>query len=530
MSDDAPLPPWWLRLGALLAGPLLALWIAVALPAMGTDPAADAIAAPSAAPALEFQLELELPPDSTAAAPPDEAALLPPAPSAASPLSRNGGIVLGLMAWMATWWLFQAVPIPVTALLPVAILPLLGVDRFGAAASPYASDIIFLFAGGCLLATAIDRHGLGQRFAAAILSVAGRRPVAIVGAFIVVSALLSAVVSNTATVAIVLPLAIGAISFVDRHAADGADRDRLVRRFSMALLLGVAYGANIGGCLTIVGSPPNAIGAKLLAEATGEPVSFVGWMAFGGPVVLVMLPLMWALLTMVLLPLQRLELSADAGPSFEPGAAIAREGWFTLAVFLLTVLAWTTRPLWPAPLGAIGDWGIATISALLLLVVPLRRSGSPAALRPQDLERLPWGVFILFGGGLSLAASMQAHGVDTYLGSLFTDLAGLPPWLVILVVVAAVIFLTEVTSNTAVASASIPVLIAIAPVLGIPTAELALTVAVAASLAFMLPVGTPPNALVYSTGRVPVGTMIRAGVLLNLLSIVVLTILSRWLL
>jgi sodium-dependent dicarboxylate transporter 2/3/5 len=481
MHEDASLPPWWIRVPALVAGPLAAAAIAASLGGDGE-------------------------------------------------LSREGAIVLGLMAWMATWWLFQAVPIAVTALLPAGVLPIAGVQSFAASAAPFASDIIFLFAGGCLLAAAIDRHGLGRRFAAAILAVAGRGPSSILAAFMLVSALLSAVVSNTATVAIVLPLALGAIAFVDRAAVPGPERDRLVRRFAIALLLGVAYGANIGGCLTIVGSPPNAIGAKLLAEATGEPASFLGWMAFGGPVVLVLLPAAWFLLGRVLLPLQGLELQGDAGAAFGDPTPLEREGWFTLLVFVATVLAWVTRPLWPATPAAIGDWGIATIAALLLLAVPLRRREPGTALGGGDLRHLPWGVFILFGGGLSLAASMKAHGVDLYLGSLFGGLEGLQAWMVILAVVAAVVFLTEVTSNTAVASAAIPVLIAIAPSLGIPVAELALTVAIAASLAFMLPVGTPPNALVYSTGRVPVAAMIRAGLVLNLVSIVVLTVLSRLLL
>jgi sodium-dependent dicarboxylate transporter 2/3/5 len=456
-----------------------------------------------------------------------------PEPSATAEtfaLSHEGGVVLGLMAWMAIWWLFQAVPIAVTALLPVALLPVFGVGRFSDAAAPYASDVIFLFAGGCLLATAIDRHGLGRRFATAILSVAGRRPAAIVGAFVVVTAALSAVVSNTATVAIVLPLAAGAVAYVERHAAPGPERDRLVRRFTVCLLLAVAYAANIGGCLTIVGSPPNAIGAKLLSERTGEPISFLGWMRFGAPVVAIMLPTMWLLLTSVLQPLRDLVLDTDEGPTFEAAKPMTLEAWFTLGVFLATVAAWVSRPYWPGEISSIGDWGVATIAALLLLCVPLRTSTGCTTLGVRDLAGLPWGVFILFGGGISLAVAMKAHGVDGYLGSLFTDLEGLPPWLVVAAVVAAVVFLTEITSNTAVASAVIPVLLALAATLAMAPSELVLTVAVAASLAFMLPVGTPPNALVFSTGRVPVAAMIRCGLVLNLVAIVVITGLSRILL
>ncbi len=495
IPDETSPPAWWIRFPALIAGPALA--------------------------ALLLRWAIAEP--STAAAGP-------------ASLGREGGVVLGLLCWMAIWWLFQAVPIAVTALLPVVVLPLLGVSTFRAAAAPYANDVIFLFAGGCLLALAIDRHGLGRRFAAAILSVAGTRPRAIVAAFVVVTAALSSMVSNTATVAIVLPLAMGAIAFVARHAEvdDGPDlearRSSMVRRFSIALLLAVAYAANIGGCLTIVGSPPNAIGAKLLSEQTGEPITFLGWMRFGVPVVLVLLPAMWALLTFVLLPLGALRLRSTQGPTFEPPPPMRREGWFTLAVFLATVAAWVTRPLWPEQLAAIGDWGIAAIAAVLLLGVPLRLHGGAASLEARDLSRLPWGVFILFGGGISLAAAMKAHGVDAYLGSLFTDLEGLSPWIVVAAVVASVVFLTEVTSNTAVASAIIPVLLALGEALAIPPAELVLTVAISANLAFMLPVGTPPNALVYSTNLVPVRSMIQAGLVLNLVAIVVLTVLSRLLL
>lgn len=488
-EDDAPPPPWAIRLPGLLAGPLAAVVIRSTLgpSADGGDGAVEGA------------------------------------------LSASGSIVLGLLAWMAIWWLTQAIPIAVTAVLPVAVLPALGVERFADAAQAYASDVIFLFAGGCLLAAAIDRHGLGRRFAGAMLSVAGRRPGAILAAFMLVTAALSAFVSNTATAAIMLPLALGAISFVDRAAPESPDRDRLVRRFALSLLLGVAYAASIGGCATIVGSPPNAIAAKMLSEQAGEPVSFLGWLAFGLPVAALMLPATWLVL-LVMFPMGGLSLRADGGPAFEKGPALDRFGWFTLAVFLATVAAWVTRPLWPPSAAAIGDWGIATIAGVLLLGVPLSSSPRGATLAAGDLARLPWGVFILFGGGLAIAASMRSQGVDLFLGSLFDDVAGLPPWIVIGVLVTGVVFLSEVSSNTALASAVVPVVLAAAPVLGLPPAELAFTVGVAASLAFMMPVGTPPNALVYSTGRVPVGAMMRAGLVVNLVGIVLLVVLSRLLL
>lgn len=450
----------------------------------------------------------------------------------ADQLSREGAVVLAVMAWMACWWLTQAVELSTTALLPLILFPLTGVTptvREGS--TPYASEIIFLFAGGCLLAMALERHGLSRRFAMALLSIAGPRPMLIVGAFMLTAALVSAFVSNTATAAMMLPLGMAAAAEAARAAPAQGQRDRLCAAFATAVLLAVAYGASIGGALTLIGSPPNAIAAQLLREA-GTEVTFLSWLQFSAPTTAIFLPVAWILLTCVLLPVRRLRLGGKDGPATAPLQAPpwTRASTFTLGVFLVTVALWISMPWLPGPLPRLQDAGVAVLAGIALLAVPLSRDPSSTALSWRDAGRLPWGVFILFGGGLSLAAAMSRHGVAEWLSRAFHDLSGAPDVLVIAVVVLSVLFLTEVASNTAVAATAVPVLIALAPVLGVPMERLVIPAAFAASWAFMLPVGTPPNALVFASGRVPALTMARVGFVLNITAVIIITTIAAVLL
>lgn len=455
------------------------------------------------------------------------------APEAVTSLSREGAIVLALIVWMAVWWLTQAVELSTTALLPLLVLPLTGVTRsVGEAAAPFANEVIFLFAGGCLLATALERHGISRRMALLMLALAGPRPALIVGVFMLASALLSAFVSNTATVAMMLPLGMAAVLHAERTAPDQTNRERRVMLFGTAVLLAIAYGANIGGAATLIGSPPNAIAAQLLNEGRSEAerITFVGWLSFAAPTVGVFLPLTWALLCFVLVPVRSLELRRDPGAqgqgarSSETMEPLSRAAWFTLAVFLVAVCMWITMPWLPGSLRSLRDAGVAVLAGMLLLLVPLGRDPSSTALSWRDAAKLPWGVFVLFGGGLAIAAAMERHGVAIWLGRAFHDLAGSPEILIIGAIVLAILFLTEVASNTAIAATTIPILLALGPAVGIPVEKLVLPAAFAASWAFMLPVGTPPNALVFSTGRIPAMTMARVGLVLNLVAIVVITL------
>lgn len=451
---------------------------------------------------------------------------------AAVSLSREGAIVLSLIVWMAVWWLTQAVELSTTALLPLLILPITGVTQtFAEAAAPFASDVIFLFAGGCLLAMALERHGISRRVAMAMLNRAGARPALIVGGFMLSSAIISAFVSNTATAAMMLPMGVAAAVQAEATAPEQPDRALRIRLFGVAVLLAIAYGASIGGALTLIGSPPNAIAAQLMRGAGGD-LTFLGWLKFSAPTVAVFLPIAWWLLAVVMIPVRRLDLHAAPrvmAPTESALPPISRAGWFTLAVFAVVVTLWVSMPWLPAQLRVLRDAGVAVLAGAALLLVPLARDPGSTALSWSDAARLPWGVFVLFGGGLSVAAAIERHGVALWLSRAFHDLAGSPEIVVLAVVVVAVLFMTEIASNTAIAATSIPVLLALAPALGMPVERLVIPAAFAASWAFMLPVGTPPNALVFSTGRIPAMTMARVGFVLNLAAVVVIT-LAAWLL
>ena len=434
-------------------------------------------------------------------------------------LGREGAIVAGLLVLMATWWLTIAVDLAVTALLPVLLLPLLGVGTFARNAAPYAGDVIFLFGAGFVLSTALERSGLSRQFAGALLRLAGRSAPGAVAALMVVTAAISGFVSNTATAAAMLPIGLAATLGIPADQTEGR------RRFAAAKVLGIAYAASIGGALTIIGSPPNAVAAEYIREATGEPISFARWMTFGAPLVVLLLPLAWLLLTRLIFPIGGLRLSAPQRVERE-GDACGRRA--ILAIFLTTVAAWLTRPLWGASLPGLGDSGIALGGALLLLVSPRRLRPYTPLVSWSDLRDLPWGVLILFGGGLSLAEAIDRTGVAAALAQAAGPLAGAPLLIMLLVLIAVACFASEIASNTALAGVAMPIVGAIAVATGQPVERLAVATALGASMAFMLPVGTPPNAMAYSTGHVRSGEMARAGLLLNVAAIAMLT-LVMWL-
>jgi len=508
--SDEVLPPAWVRWSGLCLGPLAAavVWFMLAGDGGGSGTA-------DAATALRL----------TGAAGADSI----------SELSREGAIVLALIAWMACWWLTQAVELSTTALLPLLVLPLTGVTKgFAEAAAPFANEVIFLFAGGCLLATALERHGLSRRVAVAMLSRAGPRPALIVGVLMLTSAAISAFVSNTATVAMMMPLGIAAAVHAEATAPEQPDRRRRLMLFSTAVLLAIAYGANIGGALTLIGTPPNAIAAQLLnaSRPDEDRITFLGWLWFSGPTVAVFLPLAWVLLAFVLVPVRSLRLQAQrhSEPRAEDEPPMTRASWFTLAVFVVMVTLWVSMPWLPSEVRVLRDAGVAVLGAVALLLVPLGRDPARTALSWRDASKLPWGVFVLFGGGLCIASAMERHGVALWLSRAFHDLAGMPEFVVLGVIVLAILFATEVASNTAIAATSVHVLMALAPVIGIPVEQAVIPAAFAASWAFMLPVGTPPNALVFSTGRIPAMTMARVGFVLNLVAVVVITMAAMLLL
>ena len=434
---------------------------------------------------------------------------------------------------MAIWWITEAVPVAVTALLPLALFAPVGAGSIGEASAPYANPIIYLFLGGFLLALAIERWGLHRRIALGILSLVGSRGDRIVGGFLFGTAALSMWLSNTATSVMMLPIAMSVLGLLeegdDPSAADDASDGQRRRNGDLprAVLLGLAYGASIGGIATLVGTPPNAMLAGFLSETYGVELGFGRWMMFGLPLSLLMQVAAWLLLTKVCL---------RVGHEV-PGAAerIRQErrqlgGWSTgerriAWVFGLTASAWILRPQLQRIFGIdLSDTGIAMIASIVLFLVPVERHGAKVQflMSWRRAERVPWGVLLLFGGGLSLADRINATGLGAWIGERLVDFGSLPIWVLLLVVIATVVFLTELTSNAATTATFLPVLAAVAISVGESPMLFAIPAAVGASYAFMMPVATPPNAIVYGSGRITIPEMSRVGLWLNLLAIVLI--------
>ncbi len=459
-----------------------------------------------------------------------------------------GRATLGLMAWMAIWWLTEAVDVSATALLPLAVLPLVTVGAYSgaapavtAAAAPYANPLIALFMGGFILALAMERWGLHKRIALVTLRFVGTRPVNMVAGFMAITAVMSMWVSNTATTVMMLPIALSVARLVagdeagdEAGAEAGAASPR--GRFALCLMLGVAYAASIGGIGTLIGTPPNLLLAGFARTQLGIEIGFTRWLAVGLPLVVVFVPLTWLLLTRVIYPvptgpieggreLIRSQLAA-LGPT-------SRAEWAVLVVFMITALTWITRPLIAGitlgdarPFAGLTDAGIAVIAALVLFVIPVDVAKREFVMNWEWAKRLPWGILILFGGGLSLAAAVGDHGVAELIGHQARRLDALPGLAIVVAVAVVVIFFTELTSNTATTATLLPILAGAAPALGLPPLLLLVPATLAASCAFMMPVATPPNAIVFGSGHVTIPQMCRAGVWLNIIGVVLVTALT----
>ena len=462
--------------------------------------------------------------------------------------SNAGRATTALAAWMAIWWMTEAVELYATALLPLVALPMAGASPVREAAAPYAHELIFLFMGGFLIALAMQRWGLHRRMALMALRAAGDHPAGIVACFMGVTAFFSMWVSNTATAVMMLPIALSIIGLVEQvepgSVAGGADNDSTGKRgpgsktrphFALCLLLGIAYAASIGGIGTIIGTPPNVFLASFIQSNLGQEISFVRWMGVGVPLVAVFLPLTWLMLTRVLYPLRTVRIEGSrqvTEKAYRELGAMSRGEGVVLAVFLLAALSWIARPLLVEvqigglnPLAGLSDPVIAMVAALALFVVPVDMKRRIFVMNWETTVKLPWGILLLFGGGLSLAAAIRANGVGEFIGHQLAFLSGIPTLLLVMAVIALVIYLTELTSNTATTATFIPILAALAPVFDLHPFMLIVPAAIAASCAFMLPVATPPNAIIFGSGHVTIQQMIRAGFWLNLMGVVLITML-----
>jgi solute carrier family 13 (sodium-dependent dicarboxylate transporter), member 2/3/5 len=444
------------------------------------------------------------------------AMLLAPAPAGMSDAAWSTAAVGTLMA---AWWISEAVPIPVTALLPIPLFPLLGIGTIAEATAPFANPLIFLFMGGFLIAIAMQRWNLHRRIALAIIGAVGTRPSSIILGFMIASAFLSMWVSNTATALMMLPIGMSIIALGDKFPSANAADTQAVKHFGIALVLGIAYGCNIGGLGTLIGTPPNALLAAFVLESHGIEIGFAQWMMLGVPLVLVGIPLAYLVLTRISFPVRLQELPGGADIIRQERDKLGRMSHQELKVgivFAVTALLWMLRPLLQEYFPGLSDAGIAVAAGISLFLIPSRLAHGEFLLDWEATARLPWGILILFGGGLSLAAAVTRTGFDQYIGLLVVGFDAWPTVLLLAFSVLVILLLTEMTSNTATAAAFLPVLGAAAIGIGENPLLFLVPAAVAASCAFMLPVATPPNAIVYGSGLLTIPMMIRAGGWLNL--------------
>ena len=449
------------------------------------------------------------------------------------PLSAAARSVAAVAIWMAVWWVTEAISVYATALLPLAAFPLLDVAPIKDVAIGYGSPVVYLFLGGFILALAIEKWGLHRRIALTAVAMVGTSPRAIIGAFMAVAAILSMWITNIATTMTLLPVALSVIALLPAEQNDNGD-ESASSPFAVCLLLGIAYAASIGGMGTIIGTAPNVFTVSFIEENLGFEIAFVDWMRFAVPVVIVFVPIVWFVLTHLVFPVrdaavegaaEKLRAERDELPPLSRGEIL------TLTVFLVTASAWVARP-WlddlvvggVQPFAQLTDPGIAVLAALTLFVIPVDVGKRQFIMDWRSASKLPWGLLILFGGGLALAAQLSQSGFSAYMGHLAGVMGGYPGWVIVLLVTASVVFLTEMTSNTATTATLIPVFYAVSIGLELPPLMLILPATLAASCAFMLPVATPPNAVVFGSGLVQVKQMSRVGIWLNLIAIGLLTV------
>lgn len=439
-------------------------------------------------------------------------------------LSREGWRTAGAAALMATWWISESVPIPVTALIPMALFPMLGLGGIKDVAAPYANPLVFLFLGGFMIALAMQRWNLHRRVAIGLIGALGSRPNRIVAGFLLSGALLSMWVSNTATALMMLPIATSVVAL----AAEEKGGNGPGRHFGPALMLAVAYGATTGGMATLIGTPPNALIAGYLNRVYGYEIGFGQWMLIGLPVTLVALPLVYLVLTRIVFqlgrnPLEGMEALVRAERA-QLGSFSKGERWVAI-VFAVTALCWIFRPILSGFVPMISDTTIAIAGAVVLFMLPIDAGKGVFVMDWKATRGLPWDVLLLFGGGLSLASMIQAHGLSSYLGTLCEGLEGWPIFLLMGIICFGILMLTELTSNTATAATFLPIVGAVAVSLGENPLLLLVPTALAANCSYMMPVGTPPNAIVFGSGVLQLPQMARAGVLLNILLVPVVLLL-----
>ena len=447
-----------------------------------------------------------------------------------SGMSKEAYLMLAITIWIAIWWISEAIPIAVTSLLPIVLFPLSGILDVGETTAAFGDKYVFLYLGGFILAIAIEKWNLHKRIALNIINLIGTNIYRIILGFMVATAFLSMWISNTATAVMMLPMAMSIVSELKDN-PNTIENENII--FGKAVMLGIAYAASIGGIATLIGTPPNLVFAGFVQKTYGIEISFWQWIRFGLPISIIMLAIAWFYLTRVAFKFKQIEfpggkqeinrLLAQLGP-------MKKEEKLVLAVFILTAFCWITRSFILQKLvPSMDDTSIAIGAAILLFLLPSSSPKKPLIIW-EDAIKIPWGIILLFGGGMALASGFQTTGLAVWLGNQMSLLEGISLFLLVLIIVASVNFLTEVTSNLATAAMLMPILAPLALNLNINPFILMVATTVAASCAFMLPVATPPNAVVFGSGYLKISDMIKTGFWLNVISILLLTLMVYYVL
>ncbi len=447
--------------------------------------------------------------------------LIPP------PIDPMAWKVMACMIWMVLWWFTEAVPIPVTSLLPLVLFPLLQIGTMKDVAAPYASPIVYLFMGGFFIALAMEKSGLHRRIALTILHLTGSTANGIILGFMLATGFISMWVSNTATTVMMLPIAVSVISVLEQNDQITYQQCKM---FALTLMLSIAYAANIGGMATLIGTPPNIVFAGFMQKTFQMQIGFVQWMIVATPISLVMLLITYLLLTKVMYP-NRIGRITNSGDFIynhlkELGKLSKAEKMVSM-IFFITAFGWILRPQiesvlqWWIPGTTLSDTTIAMIGGMLTFVVPKNLRAGKFLLTWEDSKKLPWGILLLFGGGLALADSMEKTGVIQMIGNTIQS-GNFSPFVLMFVMVTMAVFITELMSNVALVTIFLPVVAGIAAGADVNILLLAIPVTLAASSGFMLPMGTPPNAIVFASGHITMPQMARTGVVLNLASIIII--------
>ena len=439
-------------------------------------------------------------------------------------LSVEGCAVLASASWIAIWWITEALPIAVTALLPIVLFPLSGGLALSKTTAAYGHKYIFLFIGGFILAIAIEKWNLHKRIALTIIKLVGTDVTNIILGFMIATAFLSMWISNTATAVMILPIGMAIVAQL-RNNPNTIEKENLI--FGKALMLSIAYSASIGGMATLIGTPPNLVFAGIIKESYGIDISFLQWFKFGLPLSLLLLSICWVYLTKLAFKFEQKIVpggSEEIDIQLKALGKISYEEKLILSVFTLTALAWICRSfLINKFLPVVDDTIIAILSAIILFILP-EKDRNKRLLIWEDTVKLPWGILLLFGGGMALAIGFDSSGLAVWIGSQLKLLENIPLIIILLILIASVNFLTEITSNLATTAMLLPVLVSLASAINIHPYLLLVGATVAASCAFMLPVATPPNAVVFGSGYLEINDMVKKGLWMNLISIVILTL------